>query len=150
MTSRGLLRAGLLFMAVGYGLAGLVQLLLPKVFYDDFPAPGRSWVALLPPYNEHLMTDVGALTLASVLVLVVAAIRMERVLVRTALAVSLVFAVPHFGFHVLHLEHFPASSAVSQTVVLGIGVVLPCVLLALSARRGALEPVVPRDGEPAS
>jgi hypothetical protein len=62
-------RAGLVFLAVVQGLAGVVQLFLPQVFYDDFPG-----VSLLPPYSEHLMRDVGALTLAYVLMLTVAAV----------------------------------------------------------------------------
>jgi hypothetical protein len=135
MIARGWLRGGLVFLAVANGLIGLVQLALPKVFYDDFPAPGHPWVSMVPPYSEHLMRDVGALQLASVLVLVVAAVSMERVMVRTALAANLVFVVPHFVFHTVHLEHFPASDALAQTVVLSVGVALPCALLALTVQR---------------
>ena len=129
MSTRRWLRAGLILLAVSYGLAGLVQLFLPKVFYDHGP-----WVARLPPYNEHLMTDIGALTLATVLVLVVAAVSMQALLVRTALAASLMFGVPHFVFHAMHLTHFPAADAVAQTAVLSIGVVLPLALAVLSTR----------------
>lgn len=88
MSARGWLQAGLAFLAVTQGLAGSTQLLLSKLFYDRFP-----WVSTLPPYSQHLMRDGGALTLAYVLV--VAAVRMDPLLVRVALAANLVFTVPH-------------------------------------------------------
>jgi len=134
MTMRAWLRAGLIFLAVGQGLAGAVQLLLPRVFYDDFPTSGHPWVSLLPPYSEHLMRDVGALTLAYVLVLAVAAVTMERRMIRTALAANLVFTTPHFAFHAAHLEHFPRVDAITQTIALGLGVAIPVALLLLAER----------------
>lgn len=123
------MRAGLIFLAVTQGLAGLVQLFAPKSFYDI------PWVSLLPPYNEHLMRDVGALTLAYVSVLGVAAIKLEPVLVRTALAANLVFTVPHFLFHATHLDHYPLGSAIGQTTALGLAVVIPATMLVVSLRR---------------
>lgn len=129
---RAWVRAGLIFLAVTQGLAGSVQLFLPKTFYDDFPTPDTPWVSLLPPYSEHLMRDVGALTLAYVFVLAAAAVTMERRLVCVALIANLVFTVPHFVFHATHLEHYPTGAAVGQTIALAIGVVLPATLLALS------------------
>lgn len=122
------MRAGLILLAVAQGLAGLVQLFAPTRFYD------LPWVSLLPPYNEHLMRDVGALTLAYVLVLAVAAVSLEPLLVRTALAANLMFSVPHFVFHATHLDHYPPGSAFGQTVALGLAVVIPTTMLAVSLR----------------
>nr|WP_042183925.1 hypothetical protein [Kibdelosporangium sp. MJ126-NF4] len=130
------LRVGLVFLAASQGLAGSAQLLFPRWFYDNAPTPDHPWVAMLPPYNEHLMRDVGAATLAYTLVLAVAAISMERRMVRTALAANLMFTVPHFVFHATHLEHVPQADAIAQTVVLAVGVVIPVVLLILSVRLG--------------
>ncbi|SFP75739.1 hypothetical protein SAMN05421810_103320 [Amycolatopsis arida] len=130
MTARGWLRPGLAFLAVAYGLAGLTQLLLPKAFFDYFP-----WVDLLPPYNEHLLRDVGALTVGNALVLAVAAVAMERRLVYTALAANLAFAVPHFVFHTTHLEGFTPAEVISQTGFLVLLVVIPAALLVLAWRR---------------
>ncbi|MEV4757315.1 hypothetical protein AB0J86_19670 [Micromonospora sp. NPDC049559] len=126
---RSWLRAGLVFLAGMWGLVGAIQLLLPRVFFDDFPAPGHPWVAMLPPYNEHLMRDVGALVLANALVLAVAAVSMERNLARTALAANLVWSVPHLAFHASHVGHYPPVDAVAQTASLALGVALPAVLL---------------------
>jgi hypothetical protein len=128
-----MIRAGLIFLAVAQGAAGLIQLFAPKFFYDDFPTSATPWVSLLPPYNEHLMRDVGALTLAYVLVLTAAAIWPEPKLVRVALAANLMFTVPHFVFHATHLDHYPTGSAVAQTITLALAVLTPLGLLILSA-----------------
>jgi hypothetical protein len=128
-------RAGLIFLAVTQGAAGLVQLFAPATFYEDFPLPSTPWVSLLPPYNEHLMRDVGALTLAYVLVLTAAAIWPERRLVQVALAANLMFTVPHFVFHATHLDHYPTGSAVGLTITLALAVLIPAALLALTFYR---------------
>ena len=61
---RGLLRGGLLFLAVTPLVGGLWALFAPRAFYEDFPLPGRNWVSTLGSYNEHLIRDYGALNLA--------------------------------------------------------------------------------------
>ena len=123
-----MIRAGVVFLAILQGFVGLVQLLAPRTFYDI------PWVSLLPPYNEHLMRDVGALTLAYVLVLAAAAIWPEQRLVRVALAANLMWTVPHLVFHATHLDHFATSDAIGLTTVLALAVVLPAALLALTWR----------------
>lgn len=130
-----MIRAGVVVLAVLQGLAGLVQLFAPRTFYDI------RWVSLLPPYNEHLMRDVGALTLAYVLVLVAAAIWPQPRLVRVALAANLVWTVPHLVFHTTHLDHFSTGDAVGQTVVLALAVLIPATLLALTWRLPVYPPV---------
>lgn len=132
-----MIRAGLIFLAVAQGAAGLVQLFAPSFFYDDFPTSATPWVSLLPPYNEHLLRDVGALTLAYVLVLAAAAIWPEPKLVRVALMANLMFTVPHFVFHATHLDHYPTGSAIAQTVTLAFAVLLPAALLIVSVRTPA-------------
>lgn len=131
-----MIRAGVVVLAILQGFVGLVQLFAPRTFYD------LRWVSLLPPYNEHLMRDVGALTLAYVLVLAAAAIWPERRLTRVALSANLVWTVPHLVFHATHLDHFSTGDAVGQTTALAIAVVLPATLLALTWR-------TPRSGLPA-
>lgn len=113
---------------------GAWQLFLPRSFYEDGPAPGHAWVALVPPYSEHLMRDVGALNLALAVVAAVAAVTVNRLMAGTTLIAYLVFSVPHLVFHVIHLEHFPRDEAIAQTVALAIGVVLPLALLVAVAR----------------
>jgi hypothetical protein len=132
MNARSWLRAGVVFLAVTQGAIGAVQLFAPKVFYDDFPTTNHPWVLLTPPYSEHLMRDVGALNLAFTFLLAVAAVTMDQLMVRTALATSLIFAVPHFVFHAFHLEAFSTGDAIAQTVMLGVGILLPAGCLALT------------------
>lgn len=101
----------------------------PRAFYDYVP-----WVDRIPPYSEHLMRDYGAMNLALALVVVAAAMTMERRLVRVALGAYLLFAVPHLVFHVTHLENFTTAAAVAQTTTLAIAT-LPIGLLILTRGR---------------
>jgi len=122
-----ILRAGMWFLTLVELAVGLVATLAPRVFYDYVP-----WVDLAPPFAEHLMRDYGAMNLALGLVIAVAAITMDRVMVRTSLAAYLMFAVPHLLFHVTHHDHYTASQAIGETTVLTIAVLLPLALLVLS------------------
>ena len=95
---RGLLRGGLLLLATTPLVGGLWALLFPRAFYDDFPLPGAAWLSTLGPYNEHLVSDYGALNLAMAVLLLAAGVLPERRLVQVALLTWLVFEVPHFVF----------------------------------------------------
>jgi hypothetical protein len=121
------LRVGIWFLAVVLLAVGVVATLAPRVFYDDIP-----WVSLAPPYSEHLMRDYGAMNLALGLVTVVAAITMDRLMVRTALVAYVVFAIPHLLFHVTHHQHYTTAAAVGETTALAISLVLPLGLLTLT------------------
>jgi Ca2+/Na+ antiporter len=123
------LRTGIWFLALTELAVGLVATLAPRAFYDHVPG-----VSLLPPYSEHLMRDVGALSLAITVVLFVAAITMEQLIVRTALIAYLVFAIPHLLFHVTHHHHHAAAVAVTETTGLVVAVLLPIGLLILQLR----------------
>ena len=124
------LRAGVWFLTVVEVVVGLVATLAPRAFYDHVP-----WVNLMPPFSEHLMRDFGAMNLSLALVFVVAAITMERRMVRIALGAYLLFAIPHLIFHVTHLEPFTTAAAVGQTIVLTVAVLLPVALLILTRQR---------------
>jgi hypothetical protein len=115
---------------------GVVATLAPRAFYDYVP-----WVDLAPPFSEHLMRDYGAMNLALGLVTAVAAITVDRRMVRAALAAYLLFAVPHLLFHVTHHHHYTTSQAVSETTALTIAVLLPVAFLAHTWRSRDTEPV---------
>ena len=123
------LRAGLLILALAAVVVGFWALLAPQSFYDDFPGGGRTWVSALPPYNEHLIRDVGGLNLALAVLLGWAAVTLERPIVLAALVAALVYAVPHFVFHAANLENRSTGDEVAQTVSLALALVLPLVLL---------------------
>jgi heme/copper-type cytochrome/quinol oxidase subunit 4 len=98
-------------------------------FYRSFPLPGHDWVSLLPPYNEHLTRDVGELSLALTVVLVAAAVTGHWLLSVVAIIATAVYAVPHAVYHFLHMEGFPTTDAVAQTV----GIALQLIVVAVVA-----------------
>ena len=125
----GWLRGGLLVVAAPQVLTGLWALSAPRSFYDDYPLAGRGWISALGPYNEHLVRDVGAGLLALGMLVALAAFLLERRLVQVSLGVWLVFAVPHFVFHLTTLHAFSATDYLTQVGGLGFLVLLPLVLL---------------------
>jgi hypothetical protein len=137
---RRVLRVGLFILAAMQAMLGLWALSAPRAFYDGFPLPGHAWVALLPPYNEHLVRDVGAFSLAFSVVLCAAALKLDRTMIRVALLALAVFAIPHTIFHALHLEGFPATDALAQTVGTALQLILTASLFALTWRLPAKAP----------
>ena len=57
-------RTILWLLTVPLVVTGAWALGAPESFYQEFPGGGRTWVSALPPYNEHLIRDVGSLSLA--------------------------------------------------------------------------------------
>lgn len=130
-----LLRAGLLVLTLIQAVVGVWALVFPRSFYDDFPAPGHPWVALLPPFNEHLVRDVGAFNLAFAFIFAACVVTMRYNLIRPAVIGYEFYAVPHFVFHAAHLNDFPMVDAIAQTVSLAIIVGLPLWLVGLTLGR---------------
>jgi hypothetical protein len=132
--NRGWMRIGLLFLAVTTLNGSMWALPFPRSFYDEFPLPGREWVSTLGPYDEHLVRDYGALNLALGILLVGAAIVLERRLTLVALVSWLGYAAPHFLYHTTLTEHFSLVDDAAQLTSLGLQVVLPLALLAVAVR----------------
>lgn len=123
-------RTGLVVLAGSGILVGSWALVGPQSFYDSFPGFGRHWVSPSGPFNEHLVTDVGAaylaLTAAAVLALAWADLRTSRL----AGAVWAVFSTPHLYFHVRHLDGLSTFDSIAQLSTLA-GTLVIAVLLAL-------------------
>ncbi|MEU7480975.1 hypothetical protein AB0A63_33710 [Lentzea sp. NPDC042327] len=128
------LRAGLAFLAVVQAVIGVWPLAAPQSFYDNFPLPTNPWVSYFPPFNEHLLRDFGSLNLALCVMLVFAAVTLERALTQAVLVGYLVFAVPHMTFHLFHLEHMLVADRIGNVVSLAAAVLVPLVLLPLTRR----------------
>lgn len=128
------LRGGLLLLAASALLPGIWGTMWPRSFFDDFPGAGNAWVAAFPPYNEHLVRDVGAFYLGYGVLLLAAAVLARRRLVQVALLAWLVATVPHGLFHLRHLDDLATAQAVTQSVVLGVMGLLPVWLLVLTSR----------------
>ena len=109
---------------------GVYATFFPRAFYDDFPS-GRAWVAMDGPYNEHLIRDFGGLQLALGFFTLLAAFVGGRAIVRAAAGSNLLFGVPHFMYHLRHLEHYTGFDKVANVVSLGISVALGLAVLAL-------------------
>ena len=109
-------------------LIGLTATVLPQTFYEDFPFLA-SWVSLLPPYNEHLVTDVGGLYLGFAVLFAWAARTLERTLTRAVCAGWLLTASLHMIFHAGHLEGFSTADAVGELASLGLLVGAPAAVL---------------------
>lgn len=132
-------RAALWLLAAGAVTVGAWAQFAPASFFASFPA-GRAWVAADGPFNEHLLRDVGGLNLALALLTAVAAVRLEPALTRLAAVVTLVYTVPHFVYHALHLEPYGVTDAVANVATLALAVVVPLWLAIWPAPRDRSAP----------
>jgi hypothetical protein len=129
------LRPGLFFLGAQAAVVGGWALVSPRSFYGDFPIIGGSWVDALPPYNEHLVRDVGGLFAGFALLFFIAAFVLEPVLIRVAMIAWLPFAIAHFLFHATHLGGLTFIEKVLQMVTLGIVLLVPLSILWALRRR---------------
>jgi len=124
-------------LAFGNLGVGIQAAFTPRSFYDDFPF-GRGWVAMDGPYNEHLVRDVGTLNLALVVLVFAALMIGTRSIVRTAMIVWLVNAVPHLLYHLRHLHMImPGADKFGIVATLGFAAVAPVVVLVWTRARSA-------------
>lgn len=124
MRSPNSARAALGFLFVSAVVIGLTAAVLPRTFYDDFPFLAH-WVELLPPYNEHLVTDVGGLYLGFAVLFAWAAWTLDRVLVRAVCVAWLLSAGIHLLFHAGHLSGFGTADAIAELATLALLLVPP-------------------------
>jgi hypothetical protein len=125
----GWIRVCLALLALTTLITGAWALFAPLSFFTTFPAPGHPWVALLPPYNEHLVRDVGAFNLGFALLFIWTTISPERRLLQAVLWAWLVYAVPHLIYHLNHLMQFALVDQIGQIIALGFVILLPLLLL---------------------
>lgn len=131
------LRIGLFILFLDELVVGAWNAISPWTFYRHFPT-----VDLSPPFSEHYAKDFGEATLGIALLLLIALWRPKAHYVIPAALAFLVFAVPHFFFHVTHLEGFSTGQTVFVTTanaivaLLGIAVVLVAVARERRDRRG--------------
>jgi fructose-specific phosphotransferase system IIC component len=121
-------RIGLAYLAAGFALVGFWAAFAPRSFYTSFPGAGRHWVSPDGPYNQHLVRDVGELSLALLVVMVAALVTMSLPLVRTALVAVIVNGVLHVVYHARHLDPFSSGDGIA---VIGSLVLAPIVAAAL-------------------
>ena len=100
----------------------------PRSFYDDVPTVSDD-----PPFNQHLMTDIGGLSLAMAVVMG-AAVLMDRTLTRVALVAYLVYSVSHLLFHATHLMGLSSGGTVLLLTALTALPLIALAVLILAAR----------------
>jgi hypothetical protein len=122
-------RVALLILAGEAAAVAGPALLAPRAFYDSFPL-GASWVDMLPPFNQHLISDVGGLYLAFALLFAWAAVRLRRPLIVPLCIAWAIAALVHFVYHVTHLDGWDAADAIAQTVSLALVLTLPLIAAA--------------------
>lgn len=128
MRSRRSARLALGFLFLAAVTIGLTAALAPRTFYDDFPFLAH-WVELLPPYNEHLVTDVGGLYLGFAVLFAWATWSLERALVLPLCVAWLLAATIHLAFHAGHLGGFGSGDAIAEIVSLALLLVAPPVAI---------------------
>ena len=124
MRSPNVARIALAFLALAAASVGIPAALAPHAFYNDFPFLAH-WVDRIPPYNEHLVTDVGGLYLGFTVLFAWAAWTLQPTLVRAACSAWLLAAAFHLFFHATHLDNFGTADAIAELASLAFLLIPP-------------------------
>ncbi|GIG88931.1 hypothetical protein Pen02_38670 [Plantactinospora endophytica] len=126
-----MVRGGLALLGVLHLSWGVPAVLAPRWFFDNFPGFGLSWTAGYPPYNSHLMTDVGGAFLTLGAMLLAAAWLDDRRVTAVVLGGLLIFSTVHLVFHLAHAGTLTSADLLASRTVLLFGVLGPGALLML-------------------
>jgi hypothetical protein len=118
----------------GLGLVNLAwgawAVAAPAHFFATFPGFGLHWTASYPPYNQHLIVDLGA-TMLTLATLFAAAAIADRPAVSWVVGLATaVFGTLHFGYHALHAGHMGTTDRVLSLLSLVGGALVPPALAA--------------------
>jgi hypothetical protein len=122
---------------VGFGLLALLNaawggwaIVAPAHFFRTFPGFGFHWTSAYPPYNQHLIFDLGATLLTLGVLLGVAAV-LDRPAVSWVVAVGAgTFGTLHLGYHALHAGTMAGADRGLSILSLIGGALLPLALAA--------------------
>jgi hypothetical protein len=128
---RGLIRFALIYMTLALGWLAIWILIAPKGFYDNFPGGSAHWVSALPPYNEHLERDFGAMALGLAVLAMLAAVWMEKRVIQAAAITLVVAGLPHLGYHLTTTGHYSTGDNIASITGLALYVLFPLALLYL-------------------
>lgn len=109
----------MVFLGVSALAIGIPASFAPETFYTDYPF-FTALVRLLPPFNEHLITDIGGLYLGFGLMFVWAAFRPSAQLVIPLCWAWIITQGLHFAFHIENLTGFTTTDAASQQIGLAL------------------------------
>ena len=128
-----LIRVALFLLFIVELVVGGWNQLWPASFYLNFPTVDQT-----PPFSEHYARDFGGATLGIALLLAIAVVKPAAHFVVPAAAAYSLFSVPHFFFHLEHLEHATPAEAVLLTAgnaIVAILGILAMVLVLVRDRR---------------
>jgi hypothetical protein len=128
---------------IGFGLLALLYLawgawavVAPAHFFRTFPGPGLHWTSAYPPYNQHLIFDLGATQLTLGALLLAATIVDTRPVSWLAALGAGLFGGLHFGYHALHAGMMGGADRVLSILSLIGGALLPPALAATHHLKG--------------
>jgi hypothetical protein len=127
-------------LAVPQLIIGLWAMVAPERWFDTFPGFAPHLVAAAPPYNAHLVSDVGAAFFATGVALLVAAAWATRPAIWTALVAYVAFTAPHALYHATH----PADALSGVADVGNVLLLVSSVVLAFVYAWGAATPATAR------
>ena len=122
-------RAGMAALGLVHAWWGVWATVWPRHFYDTFPGFGRRWTAAYPPYNDHLVTDLGATFLTLAFLLLAGALLKSRTVRAVALVAVALFGALHLSFHAGHPGTMAGFDLGASLVFLVLGVLVPVALL---------------------
>lgn len=123
------IRLGLVVLALPNLLNGLFALLAPRRWFDTFS------VGDLGGYSDHLVRDVGEAFIAASVLLLIAALWVERRVIFLAITGWLFFNVPHLINHIFERDALSAVDYAGVIAILGFNVALALVLLSMTKKR---------------
>jgi hypothetical protein len=101
-----LIRIALAVLFVVELVVGAWNAIAPRSFYNNFPT-----VDLTPPFSEHFARDFGFATLGIAFLLLIALIAPKAHYVIPAVLAYSFFSIPHFFFHLAHLDNATGAQA---------------------------------------
>jgi hypothetical protein len=125
-----LIRIGLAILFLDEMVVGVWNAISPETFYRYFPT-----VDLAPPFSEHYARDFGGATLGIALLLGIAFFKPKAHFVIPAVLAYSIFAVPHFFFHLAHLEGASTGEAIALTAANAIVALLGIAIIVLTIAR---------------
>ena len=126
-----LVRLGMGLLAAINAWWGAWARFAPRSFFDTFPGFGHHWTAAYPPYNEHLVTDLGSTFLTLAFLLAVGAVINQFTLRWVVLAGVGVFNTLHLAFHAGHPGELGQVDQAAGLTTLALGVLAPLLLIGL-------------------
>jgi hypothetical protein len=137
------IRLGLLALAFPQLAIGAWALVSPSGWFENFPGADKSWLPLYEgSFDEHLVIDVGSAFLALGVILVLAAVWMDRRVVLAAAVGYLAYQAPHAIFHFASDEVLTTGDqilntfALASALLLAVGIVVATVRPRREARHG--------------